>query len=245
MEEENHIAGDEEVELKCTLLYFGPPGSGKKTILKVLHEKSPQDLVTELRTAEYEKISITSYEYTPFEINIKGKVVIIEYMAVSDSEDLSKMGSLIWEKVDAIVFVPDCQRDRTSENMKAFLNLNKYLKSHNRDPREIPLVMQYNKVDMINFEDLTKMNSELNTTEVPWFESIAIDGAGIFAVHKKITIMLLAPVREKYAKDFYSEEISITKDGSLTFYAEEEDSILLYVIIITVALLLLAWKYFQ
>ena len=100
---------------------------------------------------------------------------------------------LVLRGVDGIVFVADSQWDRLPENVESFRNLEENLKEYGYNLDEIPYVIQYNKRDLPNVAPVEYLEYMLNrkTRRVPYFESVAVEGKGVFDTLNTVSRMVL------------------------------------------------------
>src|SRR5216683_2381014 len=92
-----------------------------------------------------------------------------------------------------IVFVADSQWDRLPENVESFRNLEENLKEYGYNLDEIPYVIQYNKRDLPNVAPVEYLEYLLNRRgrRVPYFESVAVEGKGVFDTLNTVSRMVL------------------------------------------------------
>jgi signal recognition particle receptor subunit beta len=100
---------------------------------------------------------------------------------------------LVLRGVDGIVFVADSQWDRLRENVESFRNLEENLKEYGYNLDEIPYVIQYNKRDLPNVAPVDYLEYLLNrkSRRVPYFESVAVEGKGVFDTLNTVSRMVL------------------------------------------------------
>jgi hypothetical protein len=100
---------------------------------------------------------------------------------------------LVLRGVDGIVFVADSQWDRLHENVESFRNLEENLKEYGYRLDEIPYVIQYNKRDLPNVAPVEYLEYMLNrrSRRVPYFESVAVEGKGVFDTLNTVSRMVL------------------------------------------------------
>jgi len=82
--------------------------------------------------------------------------------------------------VDGIVFVADSQIDRFEANVESLMNMHDNLSEHGLGTEKIPLVMQYNKRDLPRVVSVADLEKELNPSQAPFFEAVALRGSGVF-----------------------------------------------------------------
>ena len=99
---------------------------------------------------------------------------------------------IILNGVDGIVFVANSSKAERENNIQSFNNMIQNLKEYNLNLNNIPIILQYNKRDLgdvLSFEELEK---DLNQAGYPSFESVAIQGQGVFATLKSVSNSILA-----------------------------------------------------
>jgi GTPase involved in cell partitioning and DNA repair len=104
--------------------------------------------------------------------------------------------------VDVIVFVADCMEVRREKNILSLKNLQENLANYKKSIFKLPLVLQYNKVDLaeqgiplLSFETLERdLNSKLKS---PSFEASAVKGTNTVLTMKKIIAMTMASIKKE------------------------------------------------
>jgi signal recognition particle receptor subunit beta len=100
---------------------------------------------------------------------------------------------LVLQGADGVIFVADSQRRQMDENVESLRDLHEYLAEQGTDPREFPLVMQYNKQDLPR--DLIlgtdELDDALNFRNVPSFAADALHGMGVFETLRGISELVL------------------------------------------------------
>jgi signal recognition particle receptor subunit beta len=105
---------------------------------------------------------------------------------------------LVLKGVDGLVFVADSQRPMREANLESLESLRENLDELGVDMEDLPLVLQYNKRDLKNTLAIEELNSDLNPDRTfPFYESEAINGAGVFETLKEITKLTLKKLRKR------------------------------------------------
>jgi GTPase involved in cell partitioning and DNA repair len=106
--------------------------------------------------------------------------------------------------VDGIVFVADIQRELRKKNIESLNQLYENLQIYNLDLFKMPLVMQYNKIDLRRVQAQNSilssetMQKDLNTQlRAPAFEACAIKGGNVIKTLKKIISMTMASIQSQ------------------------------------------------
>jgi signal recognition particle receptor subunit beta len=133
------------------------------------------------------------FDFLPLNLGkIDGFDVKIQLYAVPGQTIYEATRRLVLKGVDGLVFVADHLKVRHKDNMESFQDLRHNLLEHNLTLEKIPVILQFNKCDLVPtpIPTMTKeeleaaLNRELNT-EV--FEAAAIKGIGVFETLKKIS----------------------------------------------------------
>jgi signal recognition particle receptor subunit beta len=97
---------------------------------------------------------------------------------------------LILKGVDGIVFVADSQAERMDANLASMQNLYENLAEYGYDPRQLPMVIQYNKRDLPSRVPVDELSGQLNPGGLEEHEAVAVEGEGVFdtlrAVSKQV-----------------------------------------------------------
>jgi hypothetical protein len=169
----------EKREIKT--LYHGPGISGRNSNLEYIYSK-----VFDVKRK--------SFDYKAFSLNISEKKSIIgknnnneeskERTFTFSTAPMSVFNDPWREKLvkemDAFVFVVDSQKDRMDANIFTLWETENILKKYDRSITSIPWVIQYNKRDLPNILSVAELQEALNHYSLPYFESVANKGVGVF-----------------------------------------------------------------
>ena len=187
-----------EVQLK--IVYYGPGRGGKTTNLEYIHSKFSERIQTDLVAIKTHGDRTLFFDFLPFDIGkIKGYDVKVQLYTVPGQVKYNATRQLVLRGVDGVVFVADSMEVQRDKNRFALKNLQENLVTHNKNIFKIPLVLQYNKRDLVgqgipllSIEKLDKgLNSQL---KVPSFEASALVGTNVATTLKKIIALAMASV---------------------------------------------------
>jgi len=99
---------------------------------------------------------------------------------------------IILNGVDGIVFVANSSRDARESNIQSFKNMIKNLTEFNLNLNNIPIVLQYNKRDLNDILTFEELESDINELGYSSFESVAVQGQGVFATLKSVSNSILS-----------------------------------------------------
>jgi mutual gliding-motility protein MglA len=189
-------------EVECKIVYYGPGRCGKTTNLEYVFKNSRKLMTNEMVSIKTKGDMTIFFDFVPMEAGrIKGLDVRIQLYTVPGQVKYNSTRRLVLKGVDGVVFVADSLKIRHERNILSLKNLAENLKSYDLNIRTIPLVLQYNKRDLVK-EGLPLLSiEEMETTynrqlKAPSFEASAVNGQGVNATLKACLIMTLKSLRE-------------------------------------------------
>jgi signal recognition particle receptor subunit beta len=185
----NHTTRD----LTAKIVYYGPGLCGKTTNLKVLHghlDRAAKGRLLSLATAQDRTIY---FDLLPVELgNIKGYTVRFQLCTVPGQVFYNETRKIVLRGVDGIVFVVDSQGAMLSHNLESFQNLRENLREEKIALETIPIVIQYNKRDLMSALPVATMQEALGFSAYPFVEATAAEGRGVvetFRLVSKLTFV--------------------------------------------------------
>lgn len=184
-------------EIHLKIVYYGPAQGGKTTNLERVHTdvhtSSPENKgkLTSLATSSDRTLF---FDFLPLEaVSIKGFKTKFQLFTVPGQVIYNTTRQLVLRGVDGIVFVADSQYEKMEENAESFANMETNLQSLNLKLSDIPYVLQYNKRDVPEPAPVEYLEFLLNNreTQVPSFESVAVNGEGVFETLNTLARMLI------------------------------------------------------
>ena len=82
-------------------------------------------------------------------------------------------------------FVADSQKHKKLANLESYNNMEENLRELGKDLRELPHVLQFNKVDLPAIMTPDELSQVLNKHNVPFFETVATTGIGVLDSSEK------------------------------------------------------------
>jgi len=143
------------------------------------------------------------FDFFPFDMGkISGYDVKIQLYTVPGQVKYNSTRRLVLKGVDGVVFVADSAADRRNKNIISIRNLEENLTLYNKDIREIPLVIQYNKRDLekqgVEILDVKTLDEDLNSElKVPTFEASAVEGTNVVLTLKKIIYLTMSSLEQQ------------------------------------------------
>jgi mutual gliding-motility protein MglA len=190
--------------IQVKIVYYGPGRGGKTTSLEYIYRKFQERIRAEMVTIKTHGDRTLFFDFLPFDIGlINGYNIKIQLYTVPGQVKYNATRRLVLRGVDGIVFVADAMAVRRDKNVQSLRNLHENLASYKKNVAALPLVMQYNKIDLaeqgIPILDVAVMEHDLNRDlRAPYFAASALKGINVVAALKKIISMSVASVKNEF-----------------------------------------------
>jgi signal recognition particle receptor subunit beta len=187
------------MQMAAKIVYYGPGLCGKTSNLSYIYAKTAPNSRGEMVSLETESDRTLFFDLLPIEVGtIGGFKTRLQLYTVPGQVFYNTTRKLVLKGVDGLVFVADSQRPMREANIESFESLVQNLDDLGVEFADLPLVLQYNKRDLKNTLAVEELNSDLNPDRAyPFFESEAINGAGVFETLKEITKLTLKKLRRR------------------------------------------------
>ncbi len=190
-------------EVQIKVVYYGPGRGGKTTNLDYINKKYKERIKTEMVSIKTHGDRTLFFDFLPVEIGkIHGFDIKIQLYTVPGQVKYNATRKLVLKGVDGLVFVADMQKERRDANIKSLEQMKENLLTHSKDVSKIPLVLQYNKIDLekegVEMLTVEEMEQDLNSDlHVPYFTASALVGNNVVDTLKKIISMTLISFRKE------------------------------------------------
>jgi GTPase SAR1 family protein len=191
-------------EVHCKIVYYGPGRCGKTTNLLYIYQAMDDRDRGKMLTIDTKGDRTLFFDLLPLNLGkISGFDIRIQLYTVPGQVMYEATRKLVLKGVDGLVYVADPLLVRRERNIEGLEDLRRNLEAHNLKLEEMPIVLQYNKRDLVDtpvptltIEELeADLNSELKTK---YFEAVATTGVGVFETLKEITKRTVRYVAEKH-----------------------------------------------
>jgi mutual gliding-motility protein MglA len=200
------------MQMAAKIVYYGPGLCGKTTNLQYIYNKTSNQSRGEMVSLETETDRTLFFDLLPLEVGvIAGFKTRFQLYTVPGQVFYGETRKMVLRGVDGIVFVADSQQALKESNLESLKDLHNNLKGLGLDIRVVPMVFQYNKRDLQNLMTIDEMQKLLNPFGYPYFEGIAIKGAGVFDTLKGISRITLQILTEKLIKPGEKSPVKITE----------------------------------
>jgi signal recognition particle receptor subunit beta len=187
-------------ELNLKIVYYGPALSGKTTNLEQIHANvDPQrrsDLVS-LKTSEDRTLF---FDFLQLELGMVCTLTPkIHLYTVPGQTYYEASRRLVLRGTDGIVFVADSSAARVNDNLQSWEKMKEHLDSFKMSMVGLPTVLQCNKQDLPDAITAPALQEIMQVNGCPFYESVAIEGKGVFETLKAITRLVVEDVQSEVA----------------------------------------------
>ena len=189
-------------EITSKIVYYGPGRSGKTTNLQYIHAQVPEDRRGRMVSLATETDRTLFFDFLPLDLgSISGFQTRFQLYTVPGQVYYDATRKLVLQGADGVVFVADSQRAQAEENVESFRNLQVNLLEQGVDPRQIPIVLQYNKRDLPEVMGVDELDDLLNYRDLPRYEARALAGAGVFDTLRGISEQVLRRLSQRFGRN--------------------------------------------
>ena len=165
-------------EIDCRIVYVGPPGGGKSTTLRAVHDLLDPTARGGLLAPTRADGSTPLMDLLSVQLGeLSGRRLRLQLMTAPGEPGRDAVRRTILTGADGLVFVADSAAPRLRANEEALAALRLDLDALDQDP--VPIVFQYNKRDLPEALPLEELERVLNPAGQPFFASIAERGEGV------------------------------------------------------------------
>ena len=188
-------------EIACKIVYYGPGMSGKTTNLQYLYSRIPEDKKGKMISLATNQDRTLFFDFLPLDLgDVFGFSTSIQLYTVPGQVYYNATRRLVLQATDGVVFVADSQAWRKEDNILSFMNLKENLEANGFNINLIPLVIQYNKRDLIDIMDVEELRNDLNTMNVHDIATSALKGDGIIDTLRIVGKAVLSDLRKKFKR---------------------------------------------
>ena len=189
--------------VQIKIVYYGPGRGGKTTNLEFINRKFRKQIQSEMVSLKTHGDRTLFFDFLPFDMGkIKGYEMKIQLYTVPGQVKYNATRKLVLKGVDGLVFVADAQEQMREKNIRSLNQLHENLLGYKESIFKIPLVLQYNKVDLrdqgIPISPTSVLNKDMNSKlKVPFYEASALTGYNVPETLKKIISSTVVSIQKK------------------------------------------------
>ena len=201
-------------EIDAKIVYYGPGLCGKTTNIQFIHQNlQPGQRGNMLSLATDQDVTLF-FDFLPIELDdVMGFKVRLHLFTVPGQVYYGATRRAVLMGADGVIFVADSQSERSEDNLLSIRELEDNVRHHGKKLETIPFIIQYNKRDLLNILPVEELNDKINRFGVPYFESVATEGKGVFESLTMISRMVLKVIKDG-AEARESAAIAFTRSGA-------------------------------
>ncbi len=199
-------------EINAKLVYFGPPGAGKKASITAVYRKLKANCRGELKSMAVQDSTMLFFDFVPPGQDApSGFRVRFHVYTLAGEVASPSHWNLLLKGADGVVFVADSTDGRLDDNRKSLQLLEEGLRGFGTGLTTIPCVLQYNKRDTESALSMTDLERSLNPGGLPAFPSSADRGEGVVDVLARLVRTVMKRLHDS-EPDTVGEDIRIYRE---------------------------------
>ena len=182
-------------EITFKIVYYGPAMSGKTTNLRFIYDRLPEELKGKFTSIATQDERTLFFDFLPLDLGtIKGFSIKLSLYTVPGQAIYSLTRKTILRATDGIIFVADSQKQLFEKNIESLKDMIENMKEYGLNLENTPIILQYNKRDLIDIVSVEDLNNSLNFNSFPYLEAVAIQGIGVMDSLKLISKLVVRKI---------------------------------------------------
>jgi len=182
-------------EITFKIVYYGPAMSGKTTNLRFIYDRLPEELKGKFTSIATQDERTLFFDFLPLDLGtIKGFSIKLSLYTVPGQAIYSLTRKTILRATDGIIFVADSQKQIFEKNIESLKDMIENMKEYGLNLENTPIILQYNKRDLIDIVSVEDLNNSLNFNSFPYLEAVAIQGIGVMDSLKLISKLVVRKI---------------------------------------------------
>lgn len=171
----------EAKEIHAKVVYYGPGFAGKTTNLEYVYRRMPRETTSDLLSLATETERTLFFDFLQLDVaKVQGFTVRFHLYTTPGQQLYERTRFAVLNGADGVVFVADAERDRLRDNVESLTELAQNLTAQGQQFASVPLILQYNKLDLPSALPVPMLDRYLNPMRAPRFEAVAVRGTGVF-----------------------------------------------------------------
>ncbi|TQV80018.1 GTP-binding protein [Aliikangiella coralliicola] len=200
--------------LTLKIVFYGPALSGKTTNIIALHDQLQPELKGDMQVLETHNDRTLFFDLLPLGIKTSNNTLIkLKLYTVPGQVIHNSTRKAVLSRCDGVIFVADSQNTQSENNAESFNNLIKNIKLVGLDIEQLPLVVQFNKRDLVNIVSIDELQTRWS--ETPWklFFASALNQEGVIETFTELLNILYISIDNSYS---LSEKHELTQSAFVT-----------------------------
>ena len=190
---------EQQQKLTIKLVYYGPALSGKTTNLMRLHDLLQPELKGEMMTLETKNDRTLFFDLLPLGFKApSGLLVKFKLFTVPGQVAHDGTRKAVLSRADGVVFVADSQINQTANNAESFQNLADNAARVGLGFGTLPLVVQYNKIDLPNIVSQEEVKERWGKAHWPLYFGSALNGQGVKETFAELLKVVYQDMQQRF-----------------------------------------------
>lgn len=212
-------------EIDAKIVYYGPGICGKTTNIQYIHQHLKPDQRGKIVSLATDEDRTLFFDFLPIELpSVRGFKTRFHLYTVPGQVFYGATRRAVLTGADGVIFVVDSQADRLEDNLNSWKDMEGNLRYYGTKIETIPLIIQYNKRDLPNVLPVEELNRKINRLNVPFFESVAVLGKGVFETLTMSCRMVLQIIENGVDSSKKGTQAEKTSDSSTSRRPQVEKS---------------------
>jgi signal recognition particle receptor subunit beta len=182
------------------LVYYGPALSGKTTNLLRLHDILASEGRGDLMVLDTRDDRTIFFDLLPFFMIAPGGLRIkVKVYTVPGQVRHDATRKAVLQRADGVAFIADSREAEMANNFESFENLERNLAFVGLDIAAVPLVLQFNKRDMVDIQPEDEIRKKWSPTGIPVIMASALEGWGVVETFRALAGMVYDAVDRRYS----------------------------------------------
>lgn len=175
-------------QIVAKIVVYGPGQSGKTTFLRAVHDLIPEKQRRPIDSIENDAGRTLLYDSLPIDAGTVGDYRMrFQLYTVAGNDGSEDARNAVLSGADGVVFLADAQPERVDDNRASLNELMSALARLQKTAGSFPVVIQYNKVDLVDEASLDSMRRAVNSDGLPETYSSALNKRGVVDSLQTIT----------------------------------------------------------
>ena len=190
---------EQNKKIVLKLVYYGPALSGKTTNLLTLHDQLSMEGRGELMLLDTTEDRTIYFDLLPFfYVAPSGMKIKLKVYTVPGQVRHDATRKAVLQRADGVVFVADSQASQMAVNFESFDNMETNLSMVGLTLERLPLVLQFNKRDLLDVVSEEELRRVWAPTGLPVHMASALKGWGILETFEEILGLMFDSVNARY-----------------------------------------------
>ena len=186
--------------ITAKIVYYGPALSGKTTNLMCLFNELSSSMRGDLMTLDTHGDRTIFFDLLPVLAEIGGGVTLkIKLFTVPGQARYDATRKTVLSRADGVAFIADSQRNQALNNYESFINLEKNVARVGLDFENLPLVIQFNKIDLKDIISQEEIDAQWKESGLHIYLASALYKRGVKETFRGLLKLTLRSLEKQFS----------------------------------------------